>query len=139
MIYRKINQSVIIRIDKDEELIACILSVAQKENITLGKISGIGAVNLVEIGLYNTYDKVYSTKEFRGDFEIISLSGNLSTKDDQAYVHLHMSIGDNRHYTYGGHLSKAIVSSTAELFIDIIDGKINRYFDNEVGLNLMVL
>lgn len=37
---------------------------------------------------------------------------------------------------FGGHLNKAIVSATCEMVIDIIDGTVDRYFDEEIGLNL---
>lgn len=37
---------------------------------------------------------------------------------------------------FGGHLNRAIVSATCEIIINIIDGKVDRYFDKEIGLNL---
>jgi hypothetical protein len=137
MIYKKFNNNLVIRVEKGEDIIEVLLEIIEKENITLATLSGIGAVNHVEIGLFNTLDHIYSTKEFRGDFEIVSLCGNISTMDHKPYLHLHMAIADNKHYTFGGHLTKAVVSATVELIVNIIDGKIDRYFDDEIGLNLM--
>lgn len=37
---------------------------------------------------------------------------------------------------FGGHLNRTIVSATCEMVINIIDGKVDRYFDEEIGLNL---
>ena len=37
---------------------------------------------------------------------------------------------------FGGHLNRAIVSATYEMIINVIDGKVDRYFDEEIGLNL---
>lgn len=37
---------------------------------------------------------------------------------------------------FGGHLNKAIVSATCEMVISIIEGNVDRYFDEEIGLNL---
>jgi predicted DNA-binding protein with PD1-like motif len=137
MNYKKFDKTIIMRIDKGEELISTIVEVAKKENIALASVSGIGAVNHIELGLFNTLDKIYSKKEFRGDFEIVSLCGNISTMNDETYVHLHMAISDNKQYVYGGHLSKAIVSATVEIIIEIINGKIDRNFDPDTGLNLI--
>lgn len=137
MIYKRFNNTLIIRAEKDEDIIEVLKEVIEKENITLGTVSCIGAVKQIELGLFNTLDKIYSKKEFRGDFEIVSLCGNISTMEHKPYLHLHMAIADNKQYTFGGHMTKAIVSATAELTVNIIDGKIDRYFDEEVGLNLM--
>lgn len=137
MIYKRFNNTLIIRAEKNEDIIEVLKEVIEKENITLATVSGIGAVKQVELGLFNTLDKIYSKKEFRGDFEIVSLCGNISTMEHKPYLHLHMAIADNKQYTFGGHMSKAVVSATAELTINIIEGKIDRYFDEEVGLNLM--
>lgn len=37
---------------------------------------------------------------------------------------------------FGGHLNRAIVRATCEMIINVIDGKVDRYFDEEIGLNL---
>ena len=52
------------------------------------------------------------------------------------YTHLHMSAGDSEGKVFGGHLNKAVVSATCEMIINIIDGTVDRYKDDEIGLNL---
>ena len=59
--------------------------------------------------------------------------------NDEFYTHIHMSAGNNKGEVFCGHLNRAMVSATSEMVINIIDGKGDRYFDEEIGLNLLKL
>ena len=48
-----------------------------------------------------------------------------------------MSVADKNNSVYGGHLNSAIVSATCEMIIMIIDGTVDRKFDDNIGLNLL--
>ena len=56
--------------------------------------------------------------------------------NNEVYTHIHMSAGNENGEVFGGHLNRAMVSATCEMVIDVIDGEVDRYFDEEVGLNL---
>lgn len=86
--------------------------------------------------MFKTAEKKYYSNSFKGDFEIVSLTGSINTMNNEFYSHLHMSIGNEDGQVFGGHLNKAIVSATCEMFIYVIDGDVDRYFDEEIGLNL---
>jgi hypothetical protein len=135
--YKKIQNNYIIRIDKGEEIVTKIKELCEKENINLGFISGIGATDNLEIGLFNTKTKQYYPSTLNGLYEITSIMGNVTTKDGEIYLHLHINVSDEDNNTYGGHLNKCYVSATAEIIINVVDGNINRKFDEEIGLNLL--
>ncbi len=137
MDYKRFNNTIMVRIDKGEEIISNVMEVCEKENIRLANINALGAVGEIEIGLFDTKEKKYYSSKYCGDFEIVSLTGSITTKDGKPYNHLHMSVGDRDNKVYGGHLNSAVVSATCELFIHIIDGTAEREFDEEVGLNLL--
>lgn len=137
MEYRKFENTIIARIDKGEEIIEQIKEIAIKEEIKLASIQALGAVGQFTIGVFKTDEKQYLSNEFNGDFEIVSLTGTINTMDNKFYCHLHMSVGNEKGEVFGGHLNRAIVSATCEMVITIIGGIVDRYYDEEVGLNLL--
>ena len=136
MEYKKFNNVVIARIDKGEEILEQIKKIALKENIKLASVSALGATNDFTVGVFKTAEKKYYSNNFKGDFEIVSLTGTINTMNDEFYSHIHMSCGNDKGEVFGGHLNRAIVSATCEMIINIIDGKVDRYFDENIGLNL---
>ena len=136
MDYRRFQDTLIIRIDRGEEITEQLRTVAEKENIRLASIEALGAVNDFTVGVYNTAEKKYYANRFQGAYEIVSLTGTVTTMDGQFYHHLHMSAGDEKGAVFGGHLNSAVVSATCEMVIRVIDGTVERRHDPEIGLNL---
>lgn len=136
MEYRRFKSTIVARIDKGEEILECIKKIALKEDIKLANINALGATNNFVVGVFKTDEKKYYSNEFKGDFEIVSLTGTINTMNDEFYTHIHMSAGNDKGQVFGGHLNKASVSATCEMVINIIDGRVDRYFDEDIGLNL---
>lgn len=137
MKYQRFEQTIIVRMDKGEDIVEQVKNVALKEKIKLASISALGAINEFTVGVFKTKEKKYYANEFKGDFEIVSLTGTINTMNDEYYSHMHLSAGNDQGQVFGGHLNKAIVSATCEMVIQIINGEVDRYFDEEVGLNLL--
>ena len=136
MNYDKFNDSYVIRLDKDDEIIKSLKEICEKEEINLAGITGLGASNLVEIGVFNVNTKEYKTKIFEGMFEITSLIGNVTIKDGEVYLHLHINFGDEDGFVKGGHLVRARISATSEIILRTINGNVGRKLSDEIGLNL---
>ena len=136
MEYKRFKNIIVLRMDKGEEILDKIKEIALKEDIKLASISALGAVNDFTVGVFKTKEKKYYSNHFTGDFEIVSLTGTINTMNDEFYTHIHMSCGDSEGKVFGGHLNQAYVSATVEMIIQIIDGKVDRKFDEEIGLNL---
>lgn len=136
MEYRRFDQTIVARIDKGEEILEQIKEIALKENIKLASISALGAVNDFTVGVFKTDEKKYYSNEFKGYFEITSLTGTINTMNGEVYAHIHMSAGNEKGEVFGGHLNRAVVSATCEMIITVIDGKVDRSFSEEIGLNL---
>ena len=136
MEYRRFENTIVMRIDKDEEILDKIREIALKENIKLASVSALGATNNFTVGVFNVDEKKYYSNSFSGNFEIVSLTGTINTMDGEFYSHIHMSAGDSNGKVFGGHLNRAIVSATCEMVINVINGNVDRYFDEDIGLNL---
>lgn len=136
MDYRRFGSKIVARIDKGEEILEKLKEIALKENIKLAGVSALGATNDFTVGVYKVDEKKYYSNEFKGNFEIVSLTGTVNTMNGEFYSHIHMSTGNDRGEVFGGHLNKAVVSATCEMIIDIIDGRVDRRYSEEIGLNL---
>lgn len=136
MDYRRFGDTLIVRLDKNEEIVEQVRVLAEKEKIRLATVEALGAVDDFTVGVFFTNEKKYYSNRFQGGYEIVSLTGTISTMDGHFYQHLHMSAGDAKGNVKGGHLNSANVSATCEMVIRIIDGEVDRYHDEEIGLNL---
>lgn len=136
MEYRRFGNTIVARIDRGEEILAAVREIAGAEHIQLASISALGATNDFTVGVYNVDEKQYHANDFKGNFEIVSLTGTINTMDGEFYTHLHMSAGDEKGQVFGGHLNRAVVSAVCEMVITVIDGVVDRRFSEEIGLNL---
>lgn len=136
MDYRRFGDTIVARIDRDEEIMEQIKVIALKEDIKLAKIQALGAVKEFTVGVYKTDTKEYIANEFSGAYEITSLIGTIDTMNGEYYSHLHMSAGNEKGEVFGGHLNKAVVGATCEMIITLIDGRVDRVKDESIGLNI---
>ncbi len=139
MDYKKFDKKVFVRIDTGEEIVETLKQLCKDLDIKAGTITGIGATDKATIGLFDVKTEKYHSKEFVGDHEIAPLYGNISTMNGEVYLHLHITLGNSEHMSFAGHLTSAVVSATFEGVIDIINGEIDREFDENIKLNLLKL
>ena len=137
MDYRKFGAAYVVRLDPGDEIVEKILWLAAVENIRLATITGLGAVDNVTLGIFSPDTKQYKANMFHADFEIVSLTGTITTQRGRPYAHLHMAVSDLAGRCYGGHLIRAVVSATAESVSQTLPGEVDRQPDPKIGLNLM--
>ena len=137
MEYRKFGDTYIVRMDREEEILAQLKIFAEKEQVKLASVTALGAVKDFTIGVFDTSAKAYHSNRFQGVYEIVSLVGTINTQDGDFYCHLHMCAGDQEGHAFGGHLNEAVISATCELVVTLLGGRVERRMDPEIGLNLM--
>lgn len=136
MEYKRFNNTIVLRMDRGEEVLSTLKEVALKENIKLASISALGACDHFAAGVLDVNTKEYIKNEFDGTFEITSIVGTINTMNGEYYSHLHISCGDEKGNCYGGHLNECHISVTCEMVITIIDGIVDRVKDENLGINI---
>ncbi len=138
MDYRKIGETVYIRMDRGDEIIGCILDICKKESILSAVFNGIGGCSEAQIQTFLPETDTFETQTIRGMLELVSLTGNvISDEQGQLYYHTHamFSFKDGeRHNVAAGHIRSITVSYTAEIELrPVVGGVITRKFDPETG------
>ena len=112
MDYRKFEQGYVLRLDPGEEIVGSLTRLVEQEGIQLASVSALGAANDVTIGIFNTVEKKYYSQRYQGDYEISALVGNVTRKEGEPYLHLHITIGNPvTGQVHAGHLSSATISA----------------------------
>ncbi|MBO8151269.1 MAG: DNA-binding protein [Candidatus Marinimicrobia bacterium] len=125
----------IIRIDKEDSVIDELIRFGRENGVKSGIIAGIGAVLNPVISYFDVHEKKYVTKEFEGEYELLSCNGNFSIKDGEVFPHLHVVLGSRNFSTIGGHLNSCRVSGAGEFFVKpLSEITIERQYNDDVGL-----
>lgn len=127
----------LLRIDPGEEVLDAIRTYCEEQEISTASLSAIGAAKRVTISWYDLTRKVYEDKELEGQWEIVSLSGNVALKNERPFVHAHGAFSDRSMSVQGGHVKKLIVGATCEVVLTVIEGTAIRTADEETGLFLL--
>jgi predicted DNA-binding protein with PD1-like motif len=121
---------------KGDDLVPALTAILKEAKISVGAITGIGAVTGAELGYFNKQTKAYEKIHIRENLEIVSLKGNISTKDNEAFPHLHAVLSKKDFSVVGGHLFAGTVYAF-EFEILVFAGKpFARKFDEATGLYL---
>tara|TARA_B100001248_G_scaffold262718_3_gene261505 strand:- start:1997 stop:2422 length:426 start_codon:yes stop_codon:yes gene_type:complete len=137
MEYLKDGKNYVVRLERGEDLNASLEDFMIKEDLSSAFFKGLGALEDVELGYYDLPQKTYLKRLFPEEAELLVAMGNLTFKEGQPYAHIHAVLSGKDFLAYGGHVFRAKVSVTAELFVECIDHQIERKMNDQVGLQLM--
>jgi len=127
----KIDRIFLSRIMPGEDLFTALKRIAKDYEIERGLVlSAIGSLKNVAFRNVKTSVgvpvKLENTNEVEeaGPFELLSLEGNIfpPEKDGDSIIHLHVMLGSPSGNVTGGHLLKATIFTTAEIFVGKIVG-----------------
>ena len=139
MEYRHFGDTYMVRIDVGEEILQSLKDLCEKEGIRLAQVSAIGAVDRAAVGVYDLAEQKYHEENLEGFMEIANLSGSVTEMNGQPYIHLHVTLADQKNVLHGGHAISLRVGATCEMFVRALDGAVTREKNADLGINLWKL
>ena len=139
MNYKQDEDTYLISLNQNEEIMQTLTAFCTENDILNGQLSGIGAIKDIEIGAYILEEKKYVKEVFSDTWELSSLQGNILLKDNDPFIHAHVTISDHHFNAKGGHLFEATVAVAGEFIIRKINLSTKREYDQNIGLACMAL
>jgi hypothetical protein len=124
---------------KGEDVLGSLKAFAKKENVKSAWVSGLGAVCDMEVGYYDLEEKKYHFQKYDGVYELLSLTGNITSFQNDVALHLHATFSGHDNAAFGGHVNKMTCGISVEVQVTTYDSSITRACDDSTGLNLMEL
>ncbi len=122
------------------DLLEELTDVCRRENVHLGRVEALGAVQKVRLGFYNQQTREYQFFELDQPLEITKLVGNVSVKDGKPMVHAHVTLADEAGKAFGGHLAPGTIVFACEFILQAFEGPVfERGFDEQTGLPLWTM
>ena len=127
-----------IKLEKGDEVLPCILQYVKENKISGGYLTAIGALEKGKFGYFDVNNKKYLNTPFE-DVEVLACSGNIAINKDtrEPVAHIHIIIGEKDGKALGGHLVEGTVSVTLEIYLVETRPTIYRTKDEETKLYLL--
>ena len=140
MLYKKQGTSYIVRLEQGDDILKSLRQFSDGQRIKAAFFEGIGSLYKARLGHYDFKDtKTYKYETFDEDLEILTLSGNVSTMNNHALPHAHITLGRRDFSVIGGHLEDDSLANMVEVNLVKMPGKLEKAKDSSIGLNLLQL
>jgi uncharacterized protein len=132
----KRGRFLLVRLDHGADLVDQISELAADEGIHTGAFSVLGALTQAEIAFYDQEFHEYSELLVEENSELVSCTGNVSTRDGKPFVHAHVVLADSDGKTIGGHLLHGNIFAAELFLIELLGEPMVRESDETTGLYL---
>jgi predicted DNA-binding protein with PD1-like motif len=123
--------------DKDEEAVEGLRRFAESEKLAASQFTAIGAFRSAVLGYFDWERKDYKRIPVDAQVEVVSLLGDVATKDGKPAIHAHVVLADSEGKALGGHLLEGHVRPTLEVVLTESPAELKRVMDQETGLALI--
>lgn len=132
------NEQILVLHTGDDAL-ASISEFALRNRIEGASFSAIGAFVDATIAYWNWDTKEYEHIEVSEQVEVLAMNGSIARAGDDPKLHAHVVLGRRDGSTIGGHLIRATVRPTLEIFVFDLGTRLTRRRDDATGLWLLDL
>lgn len=123
--------------DKGDDPVEVLPAFATEQGCTGSSFTAVGAVASATLGYFDRDRTEYLKTTVDEQCEVLSLLGDIATKDGEPAVHAHAVLGRRDLSTVGGHLFAASVWPTLELVLTESPAHLRKRHDPETGLALI--
>jgi predicted DNA-binding protein with PD1-like motif len=100
-----------------DELIRVLTGFARQHDIDAAVLHGVGRVREIELGIYDSLQRDYVRREFRGEMEASSLSGNIALLDGEPFPYVQGVFSRADFATIAGRVFEAVSAGSVEIAI----------------------
>ena len=125
--------------DSGDEAVEGLKRFARENQIRGAQLTAIGAFSGVTVGYFDWQKKDYKRIALPEQVEVLTLAGNIGTKDDGVALHAHIVLGRSDGSACGGHLLEGRVRPTLEVVVIETPRHLQRRVNPETGLALIDL
>lgn len=127
----------LLRLDTGGDVYEDVSSFVKERGIAAASISFLGAVARASLRYYNQDDKVYEDFVIDEHLEVVAGVGNVSTLDDEPFLHIHAAFADKEGRAHGGHVNVGTEVFAIEVTVSELVGSAPvRGLDETTGLML---
>lgn len=120
-----------------DEAVAGLVEFAVANGLKASHLTAIGAFRDATIGYFDWQSKKYQKIPVNEQVEVLSLIGDIATKDGKPALHAHAVLGRSDGSTRGGHLMQGHVRPTLEVILVESPAHLRKELDEESGLALI--
>ena len=121
-----------------DEAMSCLSAFADRERVTAGQFSGIGAFSAATLNYFDWERREYFGNPVTEQVEVASLNGDIAiAPDGSRAVHAHVVLGRQDGSALAGHLAKGDVRPTLEIILTEAPAYLRKVYDRESGLALI--
>jgi predicted DNA-binding protein with PD1-like motif len=132
------SKTFVLILARGDEVLSALAAFAHDVKVVNASFVAIGAVRDPEVGWFDVTRKEYKAMSLAEQMEVLSLAGDIALAESgQPFVHAHVVLGRSDGSAWGGHLLRATVSPTLEVYVTTYPQPLYRRLDSETRLQLI--